>query len=123
MLVFKKKRTRTMLEVSKDNNLKLYLDCRIDNLTGERMKAVNKEHSALLQKIKELASTVSYISANTNTGTFTVIDNHNVLHSRGKLNLDEKTANQIAKSANFFTIPRLLYRSKGPFYKITTHQE
>jgi hypothetical protein len=104
-----------MLEVSKDNNLKLYLDCRIDNLTGERMKAVNKEHSALLQKIKELA--------NTNTGTFTVIDNHNVLHSRGKLNLDEKTANQIAKSANFFTIPRLLYRSKGPFYKITTHQE
>ena len=112
-----------MLVVSKDNNLKIYLDCRIDNLTGERMKTINQDHAELLQKIKQIASTVSPISANTNTGTFTVIDNHNVLHSRGKLNLDEKTANQIAKSANFFTIPRLLYRSKGPFYKITTHKE
>jgi hypothetical protein len=113
-----KKRKATILKVNENNMLKFFLDCRVDNLTGERMIAINKDYEQLLNKIKHIALNTNPILANTSTGTFTVIDNHNVLHSRGKLNLDEKTANQIANSSNFFTIPRLLYRSKGPIHNI-----
>ncbi len=109
-----KERERNILEYSEKYGFRFFLDFRVDNLTGERMQAVDPKDQPLLDRMKANIQTSPSEFSIPETGTFLIVANHKVLHARGQMNIDKDLAKEYGYNANFSNTPRLLFRSKGP---------
>jgi hypothetical protein len=108
-----KSRTRNVLEYSEEDGFQFFLDFRIDNESGERMRAVT-EGQAVIDKIRAHIPNCPNSVSLAETGTFLIVANHKLLHARPALNMSECEAREQAEKLTFFDAPRLLFRSKGP---------
>lgn len=84
------------------------LDFRVDRDTGERMRSTNERVGDIFLKMRRALNHCITYQSMPKTGTFVILANHKVLHSRGFL--EEK---QLYKP-NCSKANRLLFRSKGP---------
>lgn len=98
-------RIRPVIEQDKGDVL-YNIDLRIEKNHGDRMVAVDVRHQPVLDELRLNIDNADPVSADGKTGTFVVINNRKVLHSRARIPSD-KTFLQPEKS------DRLLYRSKG----------
>jgi len=98
---------------SKEDDVKIAMDFRIDRNTGQRMTTRLRSDSALLDKIGNAFDKYDHISSVPETGTFLIVANQKGLHSRDMLKLTEEHIERI-KTGDVEKAPRLLYRSKGP---------
>lgn len=85
------------------------LDFRIDDVSGERMRALKPKHNRLLNKLRFNLANTCFEESIAKTGTFFIVANHKVLHSRGPMNTDINNLNSISTQHP----SRLLFRSKG----------
>lgn len=107
-------RERNILEFSEKYGFRFFLDFRVDDITGERMRACELKDQALLDKIRNAFENCPYESSIPDTGTFFIVANHKVLHARAQMNIDKELATQFSQAPSLANTPRLLYRSKGP---------
>ena len=109
-----KTRDRNVLEYSEKYGFRFFLDFRIDNLTGERMQAIEEKNQYLLDKMRLSIQSSSSERSIPETGTFLIVANHKVLHARAQMNMDKDLARKCGYNSDFSDTPRLLFRSKGP---------
>jgi len=114
-----KYRERNIVEFNAQQGFKFYLDFRIDNETGERMRPLNEQDKKLINKMRKNLSSCPYKKSISETGTFIIVANHKVLHARSQMNLDLELAKKISSQKHQTSTPRLLYRSKGQNAKIS----
>lgn len=98
-------RIRPVIEQVGDDVL-YNMDFRVEKNYGDRMVAVNVENQPFIDQLRSNINNVKPVSADGKPGTFVVINNRKVLHSRGKIPQDQ-TFTKPEKS------DRLLFRSKG----------
>lgn len=116
-VLIRKSRERNIIEFNPYQGYKFYLDFRIDNDTGERMRPVNENDIDLVDKMRNNIALCPYIESTTNTGAFLIVANHKVLHARTRMKLNPELAHTIAQTSDYSMAPRLLYRSKGQVAK------
>lgn len=109
-----KARSRNIVEYSEPFGFRFFMDFRVDNVTGERMQAIEKSDQLLLDKLRSAVQSCSCQLSSPETGTFLIVANHKVLHARSQMNIDKDLAQHYGYNASFVDTPRLLFRSKGP---------
>jgi hypothetical protein len=109
-----KARDRNIIEYSEKYGFRFFLDFRVDNITGDRMLAIDKSKQYLLNKLNDAVEHCEPQVSIPETGTFLIVANHKVLHSREKMNISKDMAKEYAYNTDFSNTPRLLFRSKGP---------
>jgi hypothetical protein len=107
-------RERNILEYSEKYGFRFFLDFRVDNITGQRMKACCPEDQILLDKMNNALENCHSGLSTPETGTFFIVANHKVLHARDQMKISKELAEKFSNNANLLDTPRLLYRSKGP---------
>lgn len=110
-VVIRKK--RNIMDFTQKFGFRFFLDFRVDNLTGQRMQAYYDDDKKIVNKMREIVSSMPSIAATPETGSFLIVANHKVLHARSKMNIAPDVAEKYSNSADVYTTPRLLYRSKG----------
>ncbi len=98
-------RIRPVIEQNGDDVL-YNIDFRVERNYGDRMVAVDIENQSLIDQLRSNLNHVKPVSADGKPGTFLVINNRKVLHSREKIP-KEQTFSKPEES------DRLLFRSKG----------
>jgi hypothetical protein len=114
-----KTRERHVIELNEKQGYKFHLDFRVDTDIGERMLPLNYQDKLLLDKMRANIATCPYKESTPKTGSFLIVANHKILHARGQMRMDRRLASKLAKKSDFFSTPRLLYRSKGQDAKLT----
>ncbi|MCE2706750.1 MAG: hypothetical protein LW807_06715 [Proteobacteria bacterium] len=109
---------RNIIEYDKINGVRMFMDFRVDNHTGERMIAMNPKYQKIIDKMRDKILECKPIYSVPETGTFLIIANYKVLHARAILNMNKSLAREVSLNPNFNITPRLLYRSKGSRYDI-----
>lgn len=97
----------------------VHLDFRIDTVIGERMLPKTENGLAVVKKMRSAIECCHPVYAVPRTGTFFIVANYKVMHSRAEMQIDREIAAKLASAATFSNTPRLLYRSKGPCYDIS----
>ncbi|MCV6589522.1 MAG: TauD/TfdA family dioxygenase [Marinobacterium sp.] len=98
-------RIRPVIEPKDDDEL-YNIDMRVEPNYGDRMVAVEIADQPVLDRLRDALSRTTPISAEGRTGTFVIINNRKVLHSRGSIG-QQKGYDHPAEAS------RLLFRSKG----------
>lgn len=114
-----KTRERKLLEYNVENGIMFYMDFRIDNDIGERMRALNKSDQIVIDKMRNIIKDCNPGTSISSTGNFLIIANYKVLHAREVMNINQEMAQKIAHNSDLSNTPRLLYRSKGSKYNVS----
>lgn len=102
-------KTKKLIEFDSFYGIIANLDFRIDDIVGERMRSFTNRGNQLLKKLRGNIANACFEESVAKVGTFFIVANHKVLHSRGTMNININNLN-LASSQNS---PRLLFRSKG----------
>lgn len=109
-----KSRERSIVDFSEKYGFRFFLDFRIDTVVGKRMLAYNSADEKILDKLRKSLESCYYQISEPKTGTFIILANYKVLHSRQKMNITESLAKHYGLQNSLKIAPRLLFRSKGP---------
>lgn len=113
-----KSRERNVVEYLGVSGFNFFLDFRVDNDVGARMRPVNEIDEDLIRKMRKNIETCPCEYSVSKTGTFLIVANYKVLHARGQMQMDAETAKKMAMRVDYSSSPRLLYRSKGQDSKL-----
>jgi hypothetical protein len=108
-----KTRVRNIMAQDARYGYQIALDFRIDEQKGARMSALGRLEQQVLDKIKNNINDLQANQVNSQTGTFTILDNYKALHARSNLGYSKEQINQFTGKISAYNTPRLLYRSKG----------